>query len=240
MDQVKALTFDTGGTLLDWHSGFRDALAAAGKRHGITRDWPKVANELRRRSLTAMINLGEKEPPAYNFDQCHRFSLDAILKEEGLEAFDEADRHAIAWTAPHNFASWPDCREGLAAIRERYIVASFTILSYRLIIDTARANNLNWDAVLSCEGFGVYKVLPEAYLKAAQALQLEPHECCMVACHPFDLDAARAVGFRTALVRRPAEWGADAPQVGEVGSEDYDIVVDDFLALSQSFPLAAQ
>ena len=236
MQAVKALTFDTGGTLLDWHRGFRDALSEAGKRHGITRDWPRIANELRRRALTVMINLGETEPPAYNFDQAHRFTLDAILAEEGLDAFDEADRHAIAWTAPHGFACWPDCRDGLAAIRTRFIVASFTILSTRLIIDTARANGLNWDAVLSCEGFGVYKILPEAYRKAARALQLEPHECCMVACHPFDLDAARAVGFRTALVRRPAEWGPDTPHVGASGSDDYDIVVDDFLALSRALP----
>ncbi len=28
--KVKALTFDTGGTILDWHSGFRDSLAALG------------------------------------------------------------------------------------------------------------------------------------------------------------------------------------------------------------------
>ncbi len=29
LDDIKALTFDTGGTVLDWHSGMRDALAAA-------------------------------------------------------------------------------------------------------------------------------------------------------------------------------------------------------------------
>ncbi len=27
LDGVKALTFDTGGTILDWHSGFSAALA---------------------------------------------------------------------------------------------------------------------------------------------------------------------------------------------------------------------
>lgn len=27
MDAIKALTFDTGGTVLDWHTGIRDALA---------------------------------------------------------------------------------------------------------------------------------------------------------------------------------------------------------------------
>lgn len=88
-------------------------------------------------------------------------------------------------------------------------MATFTLLSYRLVIDASRRNGLTWDAVLSCEGLGVYKPLPEAYLRAAKILQLAPAECLMVACHPFDLDAAANVGFRTALVRRPTEWGGD-------------------------------
>jgi 2-haloacid dehalogenase len=33
----------------------------------------------------------------------------------------------------------------------------------------------------------------------------------MVACHNFDLDAARAEGYRTAFVHRPAEWGPSDP-----------------------------
>ena len=56
-DGIKALTFDTGGTILDWHTGFRTALADAGARHGIEQDWPALANELRRRSLGRMLNL---------------------------------------------------------------------------------------------------------------------------------------------------------------------------------------
>ena len=28
---IRALTFDTGGTILDWHTGFSEALAAAGR-----------------------------------------------------------------------------------------------------------------------------------------------------------------------------------------------------------------
>ena len=30
LEDVKALTFDTGGTILDWHTGFRTALAETG------------------------------------------------------------------------------------------------------------------------------------------------------------------------------------------------------------------
>jgi 2-haloacid dehalogenase len=33
----------------------------------------------------------------------------------------------------------------------------------------------------------------------------------MVACHNFDLDAARGEGYQTAFVHRPAEWGPAGP-----------------------------
>lgn len=86
----------------------------------------------------------------------------------------------------------------LPQLRDKHICASFTILSFRIIIDTAWANGLSWDAVISCEAIGKYKILPEAYLGAAKFLQLDPSEICMVACHNFDLDASGWVqdGFR--------------------------------------------
>lgn len=233
LQDIKALTFDTGGTVLDWHSGFRDAFAAAGQRHGISRDWAALANDLRRRSMQAMLNLGEDGPPTYNFDEANRFCLEALLNDERLETFDAQDRQAIAWDSPHRFDAWPDVQEGLAALRMNRIVASFSLLSYRLIIDSSRRNGLVWDAVLSCEGLGLYKLLPEAYRRAARRLQLAPEECLMVACHPYDLDAARQVGFRTALVRRPREWGDRMPETparGETGA--YDLEVDSFNELA--------
>ena len=48
---IKALTFDTGGTILDWHTGFSEAFKKAGDKYSINEDWAKIANELRRRSL---------------------------------------------------------------------------------------------------------------------------------------------------------------------------------------------
>jgi 2-haloacid dehalogenase len=237
LSDVRALTFDTGGTILDWHSGFSAALAAAGRKHGIERDWAALANELRRRSLKAMLNLGEHEPPAYTIDGAHRTALEAILEENGLSAFTKADMHAIAYEAPHGFTCWPDFPAVLPQLRGRYIVASFTLLSYRLIIDTAKKNGLSWDAVFSCEGIGKYKVLPEAYRAVARYLQLDPSQCCMVACHNFDLDAARAVGFRTAFVRRPAEWGKEDPP-GREPNPANDIIVDSFPELAKALGVA--
>lgn len=232
IEGIKALTFDTGGTILDWHTGFRTALERAAARHGITHDWADFTNELRRRSLGSMLRLGEHEPPAYNFDQAHRKVLDDLLAERGLDALTEDDRRDISWTTPHAFTCWPDFPDVLPRLRRKYICASFTILSFRMIIDTARANGLSWDAVISCEAIGKYKILPESYQTAARFLQLDPSECCMVACHNFDLDAAKAQGFRTAFVRRPDEWG-DAGPPDPTPNPHHDIIVDSFPELAE-------
>ncbi len=234
---IEALTFDTGGTILDWHSGFSTALAEAGARHGVEKDWGALANELRRKSLKRMLNLGEHAPPAYNFDGAHRAALDEVLAEHGLEALSEAERHEIAYTRAHRFQCWPDFPAVLSKLRAQFICASFTILSFRIIIDTARRNGLSWDAVISCEAIGKYKILPEAYRTAARFLQLEPEACCMVACHNFDLDAAKAVGFKTAFVRRPNEWGAEGPP-DPAPNPAHDIVVDSFPELAEALGVA--
>jgi len=223
---VKALTFDTGGTILNWHSGISDALATAGVRHGMARDWATLTNDYRRRSLQRMVNAGGDSPATFNIDDVHRDVLDEIIAEQGLGAFDESDREAI-WRRWHTLQAWPDFPPVLARLRERYIVASFTILTVSLIVDTARRNDLSWDAVISCEMIGTYKIRPEAYRTAARWLALEPSEICMVACHNFDLAAAADVGFKTAFVRRPDEWGAAGPPDPEP-SPTHDIIADDF------------
>ncbi len=238
LDDVKALTFDTGGTILDWHTGFRTALAEAGAGYGLEKDWPALANQLRRRSLKRMLNLGETAPPTYNFDDAHRAALDEVLAESGCDALSAADRRRIWWDTVHGLECWPDFPAILPRLRETFICASFTILSFRIIIDTGRRNGLSWDAVLSCEAIGKYKLLPEAYRTAAKYLQLEPGECCMVACHNFDLDAAKAVGFKTAFVRRPDEWGAAGPP-DPVTNPSHDIIVDDFPDLARRLGVAA-
>jgi len=233
VSNIKALTFDTGGTILDWHSGFRTLFAETGARHGIDRNWHDIANQMRRSGLGKMLNLGKDAPPEYNFDGAHRMALDEIIDEHGLEAFTEEERVAIAYDAPHNFECWPDFPSVLPQLRERYLCASFTILSFRIIMDTARRNGLSWDAVFSCEAIGKYKILPEAYDTVAHYLQLEPSQICMVACHNFDLDAAKKQGFTTAFVKRPLEWGNDSPPDPEP-NPIHDIIVDDFPSLARA------
>ncbi|MBU2531140.1 MAG: hypothetical protein KKB37_00255 [Alphaproteobacteria bacterium] len=237
LTDVRALTFDTGGTILDWHTGFEDVLTHTGNLHGLHRNWHDITNDLRRRSLGKMLNLGKDAPPTYNFDNAHRMALDELIVEHDLDAFTPRERETIAYTAPHNFQCWPDFPPVLPKLREKYFCASFTILSYRIIMDTARRNGLSWDAIFSCEAIGKYKVLPEAYQTVAKFLQLEPSKIVMVACHNFDLNAAKEQGYKTAFVRRPREWGNATPPDPEPNPQ-HDIIVDDFPGLAKALGVA--
>jgi 2-haloacid dehalogenase len=232
MSNVKALCFDTGGTILDWHTGMRTALAEVGARYGIERDWAGLANEFRRRSLKLIVNHGEHAPATMTFDDAHRDALDQVLADNGLGVFSEQERRTLWWDAIHGLKCWPDFPDSLARLRGKFMCVSFTLLSFRIVIDTARQNGISWDAVISCEAIGKYKVLPEAYKTCAKFLQLDPSECCMVACHNFDLNAAKACGFRTAFVRRPDEWGAEGPPDPEPHPQ-HDLVVASFPELAE-------
>lgn len=225
---IKALTFDTGGTILDWHGGISRAFAAAGARRGLRADWHEVANEYRRRSLKAIVG---QIRPEFNFDDVHRRVLDEVIAHFRLDALTAQDRDVI-WRAWHELDAWPDFPAAQARLRRKYVVASLTLLTTSLVIDVSRKNGLDWDAIISCEMIGIYKPLPETYLTAARWLQLDPPEIMMVACHNFDLNAARECGYKSAFVRRPAEWGPSGPP-DPAPNPAHDLIVEDFPELAE-------
>jgi 2-haloacid dehalogenase len=159
MQGIKVLAFDTGGTILDWHGGLVSALAECGGRRGAEHDWHGFANEYRRRSLQRILGAVE---PNYNIDDVHRDVLDELLGEAAFDAFSPEDRRTVTqrW---HELQAWPDFVPALTRLRQRYICASFTILSLSLVIDVSRRNGIGWDAVIPCEMLRVYKTQPEAY-----------------------------------------------------------------------------
>jgi 2-haloacid dehalogenase len=147
MDGIKVLAFDTGGTILDWHSGIARVLAETGAARGVERDWHGFANEYRRRSLGRMLGAVD---PDFTIDDVHREVLDEVLGESGIGEFSADDRRAIAqrW---HELGAWPDFVPALVRLRRRYVCVSLTILSLSLVIDVSRRNAIMWDAVIPCE-----------------------------------------------------------------------------------------
>ena len=226
---IKAFTFDTGGTVLDWHTGFKKGFEKLNfyEKTGFKSD--EMANLFRKRSLEIITSQGDKE--LVNFDTAHRMALEYILNEKKIKLSQE-DLIFLSYEVPANLKVWKDFLIPFEELRKKILCVSFTLLSNRLVFLNSKVNKINWDLILSCETLEVYKPNINAYLKTAKMLQLHPEECVMVACHSFDLNAAKKAGFNTIFVKRLNEWGPDT-KIFIDGK--YDMVIEDFDELKEIF-----
>jgi len=233
MEQTRALVFDVFGTVVDWREGVARELRAFFERHGAGPvDAHAVADAWRKRYQPAMEECRSGRRPFARLDVLHRENLDAVLRETGLDlaavAAGELDQLNRAW---HRLDPWPDAVEGLVRLKKRYIIAPLSNGNVSLLLNMAKRAGLPWDAILGAEVANAYKPRPEAYLRTADILGLQPGELCLVAAHNSDLAAARACGLRTAFVLRPREHGPR--QAIDLQAEGpWDVVASDFLDLA--------
>jgi 2-haloacid dehalogenase len=222
---IKALAFDVGGTVVDWHTGISSQLADYGRQKGIEADWVALTKAWRMQGLGSALNKPTSEVPGGNIDGAHRQALDMVLSEAGVEGFSAEDRDEMTlfW---HRLDPWPDAAAAHARFRKKFTMATLAILSVALIIDISRRAPFHWDAVISCEFLDYYKLHPSAYRDGIKLLQLEPHEVMMVAAHNFDLRGAHEQGLRTAFIHRPIEWGEGTTPEQELEAS-IDMVADD-------------
>jgi 2-haloacid dehalogenase len=203
---VKALLFDVFGTLVDWRSSIAREAKAILEPRGYALDWLAFADAWRGEYQGAMEEVRSGRMPFCKLDVLHRRNLDRILPRFGAGSLGEEDRRHLnkAW---HRLDAWPDVTSGLVRLKRRYLLAPLSNGNISLMVDLARRNDFPWDAILGAEFTGDYKPKPRVYLAAAEAFDLEPRECMMVAAHSSDLEAAAALGLRTAHLARPHEAG---------------------------------
>ena len=223
---VRALTFDVFGTVVDWRTSIAREGAALGWRRGLTVDWTAFAEAWRGLYQPMLSKVRSGEMPWTKLDHLHRMALDRLIAEFAIRGLDEDEIEDLnrAW---HRLDPWPDAVAGLTRLRRTFILATLSNGNVALIVNMARRTGLPWDAVLGAEVARHYKPQPEAYLTTAELLGLRPEQCMMVAAHNNDLAAARGVGFRTAFVPRPTEYGPGQTK-DLVAEHDWDIVARDF------------
>lgn len=227
---VKALLFDVFGTVVDWRSSITREMAAYFSTREVERDWSAFADAWRRRYQPAMEKVRSGNRTFTKLDDLHRENLVDVLREfrlDGLsaEAIDHLNR---AW---HRLEPWPDSVEGLRRLKQHYILGSLSNGNVALMVNMAKHAGLPWDVILGAEVARAYKPQPEAYLRAAELLSLEPEACMMVAAHNSDLLAARGCGLKTAFVMRPREHGPDQ-HIDLEPVEDFDLNAQNFTDLA--------
>jgi 2-haloacid dehalogenase len=226
LDRVRALTFDVGGTVFDWHHSIRDEVAELARGQGVDLDAAQFANDWRRRMFELLFQMRAGEIEQTNADGLHRLALDDVVPAHGLElGIDGRDELNRVW---HRLQVWPDFPEALEALRSRYTVVVLTVLSWSIAVDSSKANGLSWDGILSCEFLGHYKPDRAAYLRGLEVIGVAPEEAMMVAAHPGDLRAAMEAGLSAAYVPRPGERGEGND--GDLSAQD------DFAVNATDFP----
>jgi 2-haloacid dehalogenase len=201
---VKALFFDVFGTLVDWRTGIAREARSVLEPLGHTADWLAFADAWRAEYQPTLEEVRAGRFPFSRLDVLHRHNLDRILPRFGLGGLPEEVKAYLnrAW---HRLDAWPDVARGLHLLKRRFLLAPVSNGNISLMVDLARRNGLPWDAILGAEIAGDYKPKPRVYHAAAEALDLPPGSCMMVAAHTNDLAHAAACGLRTAHVARPNE-----------------------------------
>ena len=206
MRNIKALLFDVFGTLVDWRTSIAREAHGILAPLGVALDWSAFADAWRDQYQPAMEDVRSGRVPFGKLDVLHRRNLDIVLREFALDRIDAATREHLnlAW---HRLDAWPDVAPGLVRLRAHYRLAPCSNGNISLMVDLARRNGFNWDAVLGAEFARDYKPKPVVYLASAAAFDCAPGEAMMVAAHSSDLEAAAAAGLRTAFIARPDEHG---------------------------------
>lgn len=227
---MKALLFDVQGTATDFHSTVRrEAQRISNGRHPEV-DWGRFVDRWRAAYFTA---LASSIPDIQNWKTVHsvyREALDDLFEQDGITGFSAAEREdlALAW---QRLEPWLDVLPGLNRLKTRFVLATLSNADVCAVVNISKQSGLPWDAVFTAEMAGAFKPDPATYRMAARYLGLEPAEIMMVASHKYDIRAAAALGFKTAFVTRPLEFGAGGT-VDTTYEDAFDINATDFMDLA--------
>ncbi|MEV0029013.1 haloacid dehalogenase type II [Nocardia sp. NPDC050793] len=227
---VEALLFDVQGTATDFHSTVLGALrtASAGRHPGV--DWAEFVDRWRAAYFDVLRKTKTDKDEWTTVHSVYRDALDRLLIDYGVTDFDDTEREDLA-RAWQRIVPWPDAVAGLARLKMRYTLATLSNADVAAVVNISKLSGLPWDAIFTAEMAGAFKPDPATYRMAATYLGLAPEQIMMVACHKYDIRAAGALGFRTAFVARPLEFGAGG--IVDVEYEDeFDVNARDFLDLA--------
>jgi 2-haloacid dehalogenase len=227
---VRAVVFDTFGTIVDWRESLIRSLQAYGVEHGLEAPWEKLADRWRAAYSPNLDRVRYGELKWTILDDLHYIALVELLPEFGLGTPPESDLRFLT-SCWHRLSPWPDAVEGLRRLKKKYIIGPLSNGNLSLLVNLAKYAELPWDVIFGADLFCHYKPDAETYLGVCGFLGLRPEQVMMAAAHNYDLAAAKQLGLRTAFIPRPTEHGVG--QTTDLSAEQpWDVVATDLVDLA--------
>ena len=122
---IKALTFDVFGTLVDWRSAAIRELENIGQDKKIDEDWSTFVDEWKSTYRKDMDAVNAKQRPWANIDIFFRDRLEELIPQYRLDCLTETERQHLnlLWTRPD---AWPDVSSALIRLRSRFILSTLS------------------------------------------------------------------------------------------------------------------
>jgi len=108
---VRAIVFDTFGTVVDWRGSLILALNDFGHKRGLGAPWERIADRWRAAYQPNLDRVRRGELPWTILDELHRDALVELLPEFGIASLPEKDIRFLT-SCWHRLSPWPDAVEG--------------------------------------------------------------------------------------------------------------------------------
>ncbi len=229
---VKALTFDVFGTVVDWRGSIISDATAFGAAKGLSVNWEAFIDAWKTCYKPGMDLVNQGTAPWNSVYSIYRKKLDELFLEYNITGLTEAEKDHFnrAW---ERLNPWPDSVPGITRLKQKFIVSTLSNSDFGCMVNMAKNAGLPWDCVITAEIAKRYKPDPKVYLTAIELLGYRPEQILMVAAHNYDLAHAASHGMRTAFLPRPAEYGPG--QTTDLEAEgDWDIVSDNLEELAEA------
>ncbi len=204
---IKAVAFDMQGSLLDFYTTIADAGNRYVATRGIHVDWTAVLTQWRKLYRDELDGIMSGASPWKSTDAIYRSTLDRLLADTAwgqVLSSGDRDQLSAAWST---LEPWADTRPGLASLRKAFKLSTLSNGSMASLINIAKMHDLPFDCILTAELVNSSKPDPKVYALAQKSLGVRADQILMVACHKYDLAAAKQFGFKVAFIPRPREFG---------------------------------
>jgi 2-haloacid dehalogenase len=224
IDDLKVLSFDLYGTVVDMQKGLVEAAAPfltdkgwQGRPHQFVTWWRRTHFE--NSMIDALCDRGHTR-----YREIGHRSVSQVMDRAGISY----SRNDAEWLVAQieKLRPFPDVVQALASLKSRYALAILSNGDRDMLENAVPYVGFAFDAIISVEEAGYFKPHFATYGKAAKLLGEEPARILHVANHPFDCVGAKAAGMQAAYIdRRKRPFGATPHQP--------DITVADFAELAE-------